>query len=505
MTVRKVINYRMVMKFIKKDDVNSLILYRAVWPIDPNAFFKRERLLMHAVRYKARKVIAELLIAGASPYAKPWSGHQPTPINEAAHFGDPGIFKLLWEHLNHPTATEDGQRLIEELIMRGNRAKVDPILADNPNLRLSGIHIINSMSPRHASCPTVREIPPEEVAWKLGIIERHDPTFEPKVSLNTETHMSYPPFFYFLRPSVNTRVIEQLIEIGADPNATTALGRNALIQSVINRATEIAAFLIPLTRDLHAKARIYASHPGMNALELAIEHNVPIATALMAAGVQVYDGRIATVIKTSLFKDAFDVTRELLTQPRTLDGELEILQHAIEGSNVKGVAFILEALPHLIHTALPNNNLTSLAYAVAYDSVRSEVLEVLVQHGASLAEQVDERTTVLHRLIGDCVAAQHDRGTGPIPPRFRTLKQLGGAVKYAAAHELDHADENGDTALHRAIASKCDEVVELLIKHGANPLTPNKDGMNAIQLAHKMRLKRYDPLFEQSTQRTLDA
>lgn len=48
---------------------------------------------------------------------------------------------------------------------------------------------------------------------------------------------------------------------------------------------------------------------------------------------------------------------------------------------------------------------------------------------------------------------------------------------------VDFKDESDNTALHFAVANKQSTVIELLLKHGANPLQANRDGITPTDLA----------------------
>jgi len=49
--------------------------------------------------------------------------------------------------------------------------------------------------------------------------------------------------------------------------------------------------------------------------------------------------------------------------------------------------------------------------------------------------------------------------------------------------DVNHTDESDNTALHFAVANQQREMVALLLKHGADPLHENRDGITPKQMA----------------------
>lgn len=113
-----------------------------------------------------------------------------------------------------------------------------------------------------------------------------------------------------------------------------------------------------------------------------------------------------------------------------------------------------------------------------------EILEDLVRHGADLNVVVG--ATPLHMAV-----AVLDRGTEGKPElarqRLKTLKEL---LRLGANPNI--GEFRGSTPLHTALEKGYDvEVFRLLLKHGANPDVPGKDGRTVRQIASRKRDKRY--------------
>lgn len=113
-----------------------------------------------------------------------------------------------------------------------------------------------------------------------------------------------------------------------------------------------------------------------------------------------------------------------------------------------------------------------------------DIVEDLVGHGADINEAVG--ATPLHMAI-----AVLDRGVEGKPNRYRRrLDCLKEFLRLGADPNLGAFD--GATPLHTALKKEYDvEVFKLLVKHGANPDIPGKDGRTVREIAARKRDKRY--------------
>ena len=113
-----------------------------------------------------------------------------------------------------------------------------------------------------------------------------------------------------------------------------------------------------------------------------------------------------------------------------------------------------------------------------------DILEDMVKHGADINEVVG--ATPMHMAV-----AVLDRGVDGKPKlakrRLECLKEF---LRLGADPNLGAFD--GDTPLHTALKKEYDvEVLGMLLKHGANPDVPGKDGRTVREIAARKRDKRY--------------
>lgn len=63
---------------------------------------------------------------------------------------------------------------------------------------------------------------------------------------------------------------------------------------------------------------------------------------------------------------------------------------------------------------------------------------------------------------------------------------------------LDNKDDDGETALMKAVMQGHIEIVKVLLSHGANPKIKNNDGDTAINIAENLGLPKIAELLEPS-------
>jgi ankyrin repeat protein len=114
----------------------------------------------------------------------------------------------------------------------------------------------------------------------------------------------------------------------------------------------------------------------------------------------------------------------------------------------------------------------------------SDILEDLVRHGANINEVVG--ATPLH-MAADLLHRGVERTPALARQRLKTLKEvlrLGGDPNIVAI--------NGSTPLHSVIEKDLGvEAFTLLLKHGANPDRPGRDGRTVRDIAARKRDKKY--------------
>ncbi len=105
------------------------------------------------------------------------------------------------------------------------------------------------------------------------------------------------------------------------------------------------------------------------------------------------------------------------------------------------------------------------AATIAGAKGQSDMLRWLIRAGADMNSPDVYRFTPLMRAVDNMHALS-----------ARILLEEGDA-------RVDFKDEAENTALHYAVAHRQSDIVRLLLKHGANPLQANRDGIRAVDLA----------------------
>lgn len=116
---------------------------------------------------------------------------------------------------------------------------------------------------------------------------------------------------------------------------------------------------------------------------------------------------------------------------------------------------------------------TALHLAAA--GYRVEIAKVLLAAGA------DPSAAANHRRSGPLHYAADGYITGPAWNAQRQVKMIDCLVKAGA--DIDAADKNGATPLHRAVRTRCAAAVKRLLQLGANPTLKNKPGSTPFHLA----------------------
>lgn len=169
-----------------------------------------------------------------------------------------------------------------------------------------------------------------------------------------------------------------------------------------------------------------------------------------------------------------------------LDSAFELLLDAIVRDDRKEVIALLNCEPDLAlqrvdQPRLYQGQLGHWLYAkdtalhLSAAGYRYEIASELIKLGADVnAAQNMRRGRPLHYAADGCPG-------NPVFDPARQVKMIQLLLKAGA--EIDAADKNGATALHRAVRTRCAAAVECLLKAGANPALKNKPGSTTFHLA----------------------
>lgn len=217
--------------------------------------------------------------------------------------------------------------------------------------------------------------------------------------------------------------------------------------------------------------------------------------------------------ETSPLQDALESKRDLSLVQKLLDGGASVegnqaIASAIKAENTAALELLLKsgADPNVLYTIKEpygeHQQETPLKHA---SGKNEEAMELLLAHGANPHQPLhDGASSVLHdicslnRRLNPIISAGYDlekRDSQGRTPLLRACNLRGSDWHLArsrwdstcSATELLHAgvdvtavDDSGSTALHYAICSSMDKVVDELLRRGASSVARNKHGLTPI-------------------------
>ena len=248
--------------------------------------------------------------------------------------------------------------------------------------------------------------------------------------------------------------VNQLIELGANPDYNDADGDTPLLLAVFKNHIEIVKVL------LEKGVRVNISDPtGTTLLHFAAGNGyTEIAKLLLIAGADIG-------LKNNQGQTAFDFANkykkpeivQLILEQNNKDNEL---LDAIEAGNLNLVKQLLAAGAN--PNSYDDNKNPHAVFAVCKGY--AEILAELINHGTSIGYVTDTGLTFLHYAAGN---------------GYTEIAEL----LLKAGININAQNKKGNTPLHLAALKGHKEVVELLLRAGANFNIKNADGKTAIQIA----------------------
>jgi ankyrin repeat protein len=237
--------------------------------------------------------------------------------------------------------------------------------------------------------------------------------------------------------------VARLLVCGANPNTPDGYGETALTKAALYGRTDVIKVLL----DHGAKAGVRKA-TGLTALGMSDNH-IDTADLLISHGANVDD-----------------LIPRLLGEDATLDDQQRALFRAVATDSVRSIA----GVPNSVSKQFPGG-LTPLLLATIL--ARTSVTDWLLEHGANPNEPDSVGMAPLHRVV---VAATRR-------PEQK-IRLIGSLLNHGA--DIDVTENSyGVTPLHLAAATFNKDVVEFLLRNGADPLRRTKQGYTPVQLAQR--------------------
>lgn len=208
-------------------------------------------------------------------------------------------------------------------------------------------------------------------------------------------------------------------------------------------------------------------------------------------------------VKSGQLKDARKVLTKICRDRCLSSVQIkELLRAAVQTNDTSMLQLILDQGP-ILTRQFANEKLSVLWIAVLFDYQNSA--ELLVRSGADVNELLgphplyDEKSTVLHVLLQKTPSSSNERLIGLVTDHGANLQaqdSKGQSVLHNAVlmgrvqltelflkkgADVNVANNNGETPLLTAAnTSRADELLPLLMRHGADLTVSNRIGMNAL-------------------------
>jgi ankyrin repeat protein len=275
----------------------------------------------------------------------------------------------------------------------------------------------------------------------------------------------------------NVEITKTLLENEAEPNKIDDSGSTPLILAAGHGNLGVIKLLISHGAELDTVAK------GGSALSTACEEgHLSCAKWLINAGadINLQDEKEATPLYLSIANNRIDVAKLLLAHQATID--LSSLQAAARHGSREILDMLLRSSADI--NAVGGTFQTALEAAFAGGN--QENVQLLLEHGADPTKIDEQGLTSIHRWVLRGTDAVGDEDPGI------SIKKHFDLLASAPTFNIDVEDEAGRAPLLLAVSStESNLMVEILLRHGANPNKTDKQGrtplMRAI-LGHKTNM-----------------
>jgi len=450
------------------------------------------------------KIIKALLQKGANLDIKNRNGN--TPLIEAAKYTDTEIIKLLIDagaNTNNINIQNNNGDTALMYASHNNNPEIVKMLLDNdanPNIQDQDGNTALIWAAKHTYIDIVfvkggnPDIQKEKTAFNLAAIRN------------------------------NTKIVQMLLDKGANPDIQNIKGKTALIKAAKYNNIEIVQILL----DKDANPNIQ-NNEGDTALIWAVRnHNPEIVQILLGEGanldIQNRDGRTALIEAVQSYSKFFEIVQAPLDKganPNLLYLEMieALLQKRAKGDLIDAATYKDAEIIKLLLAADANPNIqakngdTALIIAVRYRN--TEIVQLLLDKDANPNIQDGDGQTALDLAIKDKNQAiiklirkakkrangtSANIGTSGSKSHIKKIQKdrLNASLLRAARKnnekevkrllkepyiDIDIKDEEGFTALIWAIVNKNSKMVKMLLDKGANLNIQDDDRWTALQWA----------------------
>ncbi|KAH7150368.1 ankyrin repeat-containing domain protein [Dactylonectria estremocensis] len=297
------------------------------------------------------------------------------------------------------------------------------------------------------------KLPPVFLAASAGSIDAVRLLISKGADVNQKS-WSGQSYFTDVVSSENVKGIQVLLEHGASANATNISGRPVIAQAVKKGNIELATLLLRHGADVGSY-----DISGNSLIALAAgQLNLEMARLLLAYGANA-SGRTLTgntMVVDALNKRRIDLATLLLDHGADANGRdlygSPILITVIRDTKLSDQERLETArllLSHGAHANASDSAWSVSALPYAMETGPSELVRLLLQHGAATDKKMSGGETMLLYAL--------DRGKGD------QVKML---IEHGA--DVNAADKKGRTPLTQAIAKVDMDLIRLLRRHGAN-------------------------------------
>lgn len=408
--------------------------------------------LTRAVYLGRQEAASALLAMGADVEETDFNG--VTPLHVAAIHGFPKIIELLLAHGAKINAKDHGGETPLRWVRDGETAKVllragaeanDPETlcraASSGDMKLVELLLsygadANPKTKCIGNTPLLSAITSRK--WDIVPILL-DHGADPNATGNSQ----FTPLF-MAADAGSADTVASLLARGAKIDAPTKDGDTPLIDAARYGRKEVVRLLLDKGAKVGTKGK-----GGVTALAAA--KDIETADLLISHGANVAD-----IIPVFFGKDA------------KLGDRQEALFKAVVAGNVKEVAAASSRLGGVNYRYADGYTVLQTAVMLG----RPDVVDWLLDQGADANTTNADSEAPLHMAV---IAATAD------PQRQIHIMQS--LLKYGAA--IDPVDKNGMTPLHLAAATYNKDIVDFLLRNGADPLRRTKDGFTPLQFSQR--------------------